>query len=341
VPARYLNAVTEFVQAQFDATRKTLLALLTTFEAQGEPESKAGETGARAEASVPAGDGLRALAALWAEQRNPAKSSRADMRTAIARFERLNGPLPYQAITVEHVRAFKRELIADGSIKSATKQKLWSMVNAAMGVASEDNLIGENPFAKVKLGRLVDDAAQREVFSRDDLRRVFAALKHEEEWWLTRLALYTGARLGELHQLDKGDLITEGDALFLHIYDDDNTGKAVKTRNSVRKVPVHRQLLADGFEAWARKQPEHRLFGGTASAASKRMLRRFDSLQLGKGKVFHSLRHTFITAARRVMDEGHWERITGHKSQKVSRAYGDYADLKAKIDLVTFGTETA
>jgi integrase len=115
----------------------------------------------------------------------------------------------------------------------------------------------------------------------------------------------------------------------------------VKTRNSVRKVPVHRQLLADGFEDWARKRSGDRLFSGTAQAASKRLNRRFDSLKLDDGKVFHSLRHTFITAARRVMDEGYWERITGHKSQKVSRAYGDYADLKGKIDLVTFGIEAA
>jgi hypothetical protein len=34
VPARYLPAVTEFVEAQFEATRRTLAALLTTIEAE-------------------------------------------------------------------------------------------------------------------------------------------------------------------------------------------------------------------------------------------------------------------------------------------------------------------
>jgi integrase len=337
VPARYLDRLTEALMGLFDAERAKLEALLAIFEAPDFPDRADPEAGSAAGEQSPPGDGLKALAALWEAQRNKAKSSKADMRTAIARFERVNGPLPYQAITAEHVRAFKADLIRDEGIKSATKVKLWSMVSAAMGIGADQGLI-ENPFAKVKLGRLADDAAPREVFSRDDLIRIFAALEGEE-WWLARLGLYTGARLGELHQLDKADLIVEADALFLHIRDDRETGKSVKTRNSVRKVPVHCQLLADGFEEWARSRPEHRLFSGTAAAASKRLNRRLDDLGLGEEKVFHSFRHTFITGARPAMDEAYWEKITGHKSQRVSRAYGDFTDLKAKIDRVNFGIE--
>jgi integrase len=338
VPARYLDRLTKSLMGLFDAERATLEALLAMFEAPDFPDRTEPEAGSAASYQPPPGDGLKALAALWEAQRKKAKSSKADMRTAIARFERINGPLPYQAITAEHVRAFKADLVRDTGIKSATKVKLWSMVSAAMGIGADQGLI-ENPFTKVKLGRLPDDAALREVFSRDDLTRIFGALEGEE-WWLARLGLYTGARLGELHQLDQSDLIVEADALFLHIRGDAEKNKSVKTRNSVRKVPVHRQLLADGFEKWARSRPDHRLFSGTTAAASKRLNRRLDNLGLGEEKVFHSFRHTFITGARPVMDEAYWEKITGHKSQRVSRAYGDFADLKAKIDLVTFGVET-
>jgi hypothetical protein len=62
--------------------------------------------------------------------------------------------------------------------------------------------------------------------------------------------------------------------------------------------PLHRQLLADGFVAW---QPGERLFSLSSAVASKRLLRRFAKMGLGEGKVVHSLRHTFKTAARGVM----------------------------------------
>jgi integrase len=119
----------------------------------------------------------------------------------------------------------------------------------------------------------------------------------------------------------KQDVIVEGGVTYLQITDDPEAGKTVKTRNSVRRVPVHEQLMQDGFAEWIASRPEDQLFSFASSVASKRLLRRFKAAGLGDGKVAHSLRHTFIGAARRVMEEDWRERITGHKSQRVSRTY--------------------
>jgi len=339
VPVRYLDALTAWFDERFEADKRTLEALRAEFEGGDEAGSQLWSRGRQDHERTATGT-LRGLAEVWKTQRSPALSTQNDMRTALARFEALNGPLPYQGVTVEHLRRFKDDLLRDTAIKSATKQKLWTMVRSLLTVAKEDGLLATNPFEQVKLGRLKDDAESREVLTRDDLIKIFSSLEGDE-WWLVRMALYTGARLGELCQLREENIIRETGAIFLHITDDPEMGKTVKTRNSVRRVPVHRQLIADGFEEWLASRSDLQLFPFTSSVASKRLNRRFKAAGIGEGKVVHSLRHTFIGAARQVMEEDYRERITGHKSQRVSRTYGDYADLKAKIDLVRFGTESS
>jgi integrase len=339
LPFRYVDALEQWVEAQFEATRRTLEALRAEFMADGQAALPAASASARTGKGRTAVLGsLRSLVAVWTDHRQPASTTQADMKTALDRFERLNGPLPYREITVEHVRRFKEDLLRDTGIKAATKQKQWTMVRSLLTIAREDGLLAASPFDQVKLGKLKDDSEAREVLTRDDLVKLFATLEGEE-WWLVRMGLYTGARLGELCQLRKQDVIVDGGVTYLQITDDPEAGKTVKTRNSVRRVPIHQQLMQDGFGKWIDARPQDQLFSFTSSVASKRLLRRFKTAGLGEGKVVHSLRHTFIGAARRVMEEDWRERITGHKSQRVSRTYGDYADLKARIDLVMFGLE--
>lgn len=336
VPVRYLDALEEWVEGQFTATKRTLEAIRAELLALGDAEAAPVSDG---QATTAEAAGLKELSAVWEAQRRPAASTRREMRTAVARFSEVNGPLAYRSISVEHVKRFKAALHADEGLRSATKQKRWAMIRTLMSVAREDALIEDAPFEKVRLGKLADDAEAREDLTKTDLKALFARLEGDE-WWLVRLGLYTGARLGELCQLTKADVVAEEGVLFLSVSADAEAGRTVKTRNSVRRVPVHKQLLADGFEEWVAERPGDRLFPWESAVASKRLMRRFRDAGLGKGKVFHSLRHTFISAARTVMEEEWREKLTGHRSQRVGRAYGGYADLKAKIDLVSFGLET-
>jgi integrase len=164
-------------------------------------------------------------------------------------------------------------------------------------------------------------------------------LEDKEEWWLTRFALYTGARLGEICQLEREDIRKEEGHWEIHIKDDPDANKSVKTRNSIRRVPIHKQLIADGFLDWI-KPKKGRLFGMSSRVASKRLNRRIKSAGIeGKGKVLHSFRHTFKTAAREVMGQEFHDKLTGHASQSVGQTYGQYRKLKEQIDKVAFGIE--
>ena len=325
-PYRYVDRVSAFIENLLDADRRSLMAIKA--EIEGQTEGKSEPTAPRS---------LASLLEIWKRQRQPAASSQNDMQTAIRLFERVNGPLAFSDITDEHVRKFKSALI-DLDLKNATKSKLWSMMRALLNTAKEDALLAVNPFTNVSL-RLEDDSSSRVIFNAAELSKLFDRLEDKEEWWLTRLALYTGARLGEICQLEHEDIRKEADHWEINIRDDPAADRRVKTRNSLRRVPIHNQLIADGFLDWI-KSKKGRLFGLSSSVASKRLNRRIKSIGIGgKGKVLHSLRHTFKTAAREVMGEEFNDKITGHAAQSVGQTYGQYRKLKEQIDKVAFGIE--
>ena len=330
VPWRYADRVRTYLLGLIEADRLSLEAKRAEF---------AGSNGAQPEeVSRKLESSLAALMQRWQAERRPQATSISEMENAIRRFEATNAKLLFTDITDEHARRFKDALIADPKLKNRSKEKLWSMMRALIGTACDDGLLGANPFSRVKL-KLEDDSEVRQDLIQADLIRLFAELKGDE-WWLARIALYTGARLGEIVQLTKSDVALTDEVPSFSIRPDAETGKRVKTRNSIRQVPIHAQLIADGILDWVGKRPTDALFPWSSRAASKRMNRRMGAIGLSDAKVFHSFRHTFKSAARTVMSEEWHDKLTGHASQKVGRQYGSFRELKAKIDQVRFGIET-
>jgi len=184
------------------------------------------------------------------------------------------------------------------------------------------------------------DQDEREVFSADDLARIFGADWYRtgrgertksgafrtfrpHYYWLPLLGLYTGARINELSQLYLADIRqTPGGVWFLDFNleganklaaDDDGVAddKSLKTANSERSVPLHSALLELGFVEYCqtlREAGHDRLFPelrydrvkGYGKAATswfnERYLGRTLKMERNGRKVFHSFRHTFVTA---------------------------------------------
>jgi hypothetical protein len=66
------------------------------------------------------------------------------------------------------------------------------------------------------------------------------------------LGLYGGARISELMQLRRRDIERVGD-LYVMAVTDEGEGREVKTTASVRKVPLHSELLRFGFIAYVER----------------------------------------------------------------------------------------
>jgi integrase len=238
---------------------------------------------------------LEVLKAGWVRERQPAYNTVRQMNAAILRFSEVNGLLAYQDINPEHCRKFK-ESILSLEAKSGTKHKTWGMIRTLLSHAQENNLINSNPFSNISL-RLADDSTTRDVFSQSTLHELFTTIgRQSEAWWQCRIALYTGARLGEIIQLTRQDIVSFDDTCFFRITDEN--GKRVKTRSSIRQVPVHEQLVRDGVLDWL--PATGRLFSTSAAVASQRVNRRIAAVApSGTNLVFHSFRHTFISRVLR------------------------------------------
>lgn len=160
----------------------------------------------------------------------------------------------------------------------------------------------------------------------------------EAAFWLPILALYTGARLGELAPLTASNIrLDEGTGIpFIEITEDEERGASLKTRSSRRIVPIHPQLKALGFlELVASRREEGdrtQLFpllepgphGGFGEAWSKWFHRYIRSIGIeNKDRVFHSFRHTFKDALRGAgVSEDVHDALTGHSGGGVGRRYG-------------------
>ena len=163
-----------------------------------------------------------------------------------------------------------------------------------------------------------------------------------ENFWLPVLAILTGCRLNELAQLYCDDLLQSEDGLWLmRITRDAKRKQDTKNDNSVRRVPIHRQLIGLGllrYRDWIESQGHERLFPNLpyfptvenfSNGFSKRIGHHFKRhVSWGdpnQPKTFHGLRSTFIQTLRdrNGVHEEHIRYLVGHAAQhKMTAHYG-------------------
>ena len=214
-----------------------------------------------------------------------------------------------------------------------------------------------NPFAKVRAverGRAAA-ARERKGFASEQLVNLFShpvfigaagtsgkpLYRHGpvtiDDWrfWLPVMSLFSGARLNELCGLNVTDFDVESGVSFFHIRSDTEL-KSVKTEAGIRRVPVHSELERIGLLSRVtslRSSGESRLFptlkpnskGYLSGEPTKFFGRLIDqAVSTDPAIVFHSLRHTFITALRgaRVPKDVRMA-LVGHEDGDTHDDYGE------------------
>ncbi|MBM1690700.1 site-specific integrase [Sulfitobacter geojensis] len=157
-------------------------------------------------------------------------------------------------------------------------------------------------------------------------------------YWLPLLGMFTGARLGELAQLEIHDIkISDGIPYISITSEGEDQDKSVKSRAAERSVPIHSRLITLGFLDFVedmRRDHSVRLFpslkrnvNGQFANASRNFARYLDAIGLpienGTRKpTFHCLRHSFIDELRQKHSESEIQPIVGHEAKTVTRGYG-------------------
>ncbi len=262
---------------------------------------------------------------------------------AVRRFRELHGDIAVSDLNRDHLKRFADAIVnlpatvpmtqRDRTIQEwtaiaerepferiamATRAKHLTAIRTIAKHALADGLIADDPFAgfrlakaRVKFAEAKDE--RRKAFDRGDLKRILAALEAGTEstsadFWVPHVALYQGARVEEICQLERGDIV-EVDSVWCFAITDAGEGQKVKNSASVRTIPIHPKLVDMGFLAFATPGQGGRVFadlkpdqrGRLAGPYGKRWARllRNDAGITDSKKVFHSFRHTWTDAAKR------------------------------------------
>lgn len=289
----------------------------------------------------------------WAKERGVAAKGVDKHRAVVRWFVERGGPPSAEAVTRQHVLAFKDRMIDEGVTAANANAKL-SCLRTLLGFAVQNGYLNLNPAAGISVRDKDRDRRKRKEFSPAALQAIFSSPVYasgarptqgrgEAAFWIPLIALFTGARLEEIAQLRPQDFRREryvdeiGETHDAWVIDIAQTeGTATKNASSDRRVPVHPQLETLGLVCHAEtmKAAGHeRLFPdlrpnkyGQLGAKWGEWWSRYKRDTCGVadlGMVFHSFRHTFKQYARHVgMIEGVQRQIMGHSPGDTADGYG-------------------
>ncbi len=261
----------------------------------------------------------------------------------------------YSGQTIEQL--MEMDIPPNDLLGSTTISNNFVKVASFLSWLSENDLAQTNlssPLRRVIRKERVDSELRSE-FKRHDLEAIFnndfyLKGKHRcsAHFWIPLLALFTGARLNELCQLDRADIVLIEGIWCIDI--NRNGRKRLKNLSSVRIVPLHSTLINElSFLELVKGSEETKLFPelkespeGYGQSFSKWFNRTYrKNIGVGQGerrKDFHSFRHTFANYFKQSIDvqEFRVSELLGHKGSSTitySR-YGKESSLTAKKELI-------
>lgn len=223
----------------------------------------------------------------------------------------------------------KRKEPYETLVARTINNKILSRIHSLLEWCVKNDLIPDNPAAKIRVDFVKSAEPSRLPFSGDDLKLIFPTAMFKSDLgefeWAMLISLYGGMRASELAQVKLSSVCHERGVLVFDIEE--------KTKNvgSKRIVPVHGALIGHGldkrittlkaagethlFPKWygdGMKAKQAATEYGTASLNQyfpRFIPRKFNrnylpKLGIGERKVWHSLRHTFKTQLSRRCGQG-------------------------------------
>jgi len=230
-----------------------------------------------------------------------------------------------------------------------TVNKRLDVLRAVFSYGVEEDKVAKNPFVNLRMKEAKKAKSKRQPMGENDLSKLFSGLtRGSEDFWVTMIALYQGARQNEILQLRREDIFKERDTWVMSFHDRD-ANNSLKTESSVRVVPIHAHLINTGLVDWvAAISAGDRLFqsaslgiyGNYSQTYSKHINAVFRGLRVTKH--FHSLRHSFRDACREAEVPSDIADYLGgwSGSTSVSRSYGSLefslSHMKRQLDKLTY-----
>ncbi|MGA0539059.1 DUF6538 domain-containing protein [Neotabrizicola sp. VNH66] len=280
------------------------------------------------------------------------------MRPVAASLRKFLGHNDARKVTKKNLLDWRDQLLATLSAKTVSDMYL-SAVRSLFQWAHENERLPENPAAVVKQAKPKKQRAREAGYTDAEAVKVLKLSRSYEpkadeygrvretsasvnaKRWVPLLCAFSGARVSEITQLRKEDIRQEGGRWIIRITPDAGTMKA----GHFRDVPLHRQVVAEGFIQFVEQAEEGPLFHTGKdpekfAAKAVRMTNQVGTWLQESGIVpdgvqpNYAWRHRFKTQARdmgadiRVVDG-----IQGHAGRTASDGYGDVS-IAAKLRVI-------
>ncbi|WP_156374665.1 site-specific integrase [Pseudorhodoferax sp. Leaf274] len=313
------------------------------------PRPVAAFTGATpSSAPKPDAERLAEMLPIWKRERRPNDKTEHAYTRAVEEFDALHRSPALKAITRTMVVMYRDKLQESGK-SVVTVNGRMAFLRALLGVAKGRGIITANAAEETTL-----PAAKRAVEARmpyspaqaDVVMAGTAVYKdtHPARYWLPRLARWTGARLNELHQLRRMDVVECDGIRGISITDHGECmpGLAMRLKNagSRRWVPLHSGVAE--FWTWAKGQPDGALFPADANkfgVISDALSKWYGRALRGPWRIaddritFHSWRHAFAGMCRAVgVPPDVRMALMGHSEGGAAGTYGAGQMAPAALD---------
>ena len=271
----------------------------------------------------------------WAAERKPAKKTTYSYERVLQSFMAFAGVSDLSKVTPKHATDWKADMLAKGlSAKTIGASKLGA-ARAVFQWAADNGAIANNPFGKVTINVKKKPGERRRGYTDEEAVKVLGAAEKEASAhlrWMPLLCAYTGARISEISQLRKQDLVEVQGIWCIQLVAE---AGSLKNDASERVVPLHPRVIDAGFLTFVEKQkagpifadvPPDR-FGARGGNMTKLVSRWVRDLGIEDTRVApsHAWRHRFKTLCRRFgvsADIG--DALTGHSARTVADSYGAF-----------------
>ena len=263
--------------------------------------------------------------------------------TDLADFRNLLEKLPSRPSKAVRLLPLHKQVEAEGEkISPVRVENIMKELSSVFRVAVEDGKLTDNPLNKLKKRKAIAGPAIIRSYSRDEIRRIFSLpVFHGEDtphgamaYWIPIILYYCGARVEEIAQLRKGDIVeVDGTPCFRLTMGE---GQSIKMGNT-RQFPIHSHLLELGFldfvqsctyQLFAEKSEVNGSYSYNYGRWWGNYIREHGLTRNGI-KPTHSFRHSLVTLFRDLdIREEIQDSILGHNENssdraKASHGYGE------------------
>lgn len=271
----------------------------------------------------------------WKAERNPRRKTVDEWTRAFNQFEKFLGHDDACRVTAEDVISWKDQMVREGLRPKTIEDAKLAAVRTIFEWGKKNRRLQTNPAEDVSIKVKASKTGSKRGFTDEEAAIILKAAKSERDpvrRWVPWLGAYTGARISELCQIRREDVLQIDGIWSVKIVPEAGD---LKTASSERVIPIHPAVIESGFIKFVQKVKSGPLFadlspdtygkrGGNGTKVIGRWVR---SMGLTDQRLSpsHAWRHRIKTLGRRYgLAKDMLDAITGHARKSEGDKYGEY-----------------